>query len=149
MQTGSWPRCGNCWEEQLPMLRRRELLAGLAAATAAGAARKNEPGRETARDHFWIFTVAPGSDNDYLATGGIRGGSRMTPAEGAWLLGVPHMILVRERGNPAGPQMQKWRTRASFEQYATAFRPLKRVIWSVVGSGGAVHGDEIGPVLDL
>jgi hypothetical protein len=102
------------------------------AAEAAGQGAK----RSTVRDHLWIFTVAAGGDNDSLERAGVRGGSRMTPAEGAFYLNVPNLLLIRENDRPRLPEGQTWRARTEFEQYATAFRPLSRVVWSVVGSGG-------------
>ena len=106
--------------------------------------------QETVRDRLWIFTVVAGMNNDRLEDGGVRGGSRMTPAEGAFYLGVPNLIMVRERGLPHRPSHEKnWKARTSFEQYAISFRPLKRVVWSVVGSGGNIQGDEVSWVLEL
>ena len=106
--------------------------------------------QETVRDRLWIFTVVAGMNNDRLEDGGVRGGSRMTPAEGAFYLGVPNLIMVRERGLPHRPSHEKnWKARTSFEQYAISFRPLKRVVWSVVGSGGNIQGDEVSWLLEL
>jgi len=94
--------------------------------------------QEIIRDRLWIFTCVAGSDNDSLTAGGISTPSRMTPAEGAFYLGVPNLIMVRWRGLPAWP----------FDQYAVPFRPLKRLSWSVVGSGGRQdEGDDVGQVL--
>ncbi len=103
----------------------------------------------TVRDRLWIFTVVAGMNDDYLGMGGVYGGSRMTPAEGAFFLGVPNLIMVRENNLPLRPGNQQWRAKTSYEQYSIAFRPLKRVIWSIVGSGGRTQGDELPPVLDL
>ena len=106
--------------------------------------------QETVRDRLWIFTVVAGMNNDRLEDGGVRGGSRMTPAEGAFYLGVPNLIMVRERGLPHRPSHEKnWKARTSFEQYAISFRPLKRVVWSVVGGSGNIKGDEVSWVLEL
>ena len=91
------------------------------------------------RDRFWIFTCVAGSDNNWLEAGGIHSGSRMTPAEGAFYLDVPNLIMVRWEGLPAHP----------FDQYAISFRPLKRVVWSIVGSGGKGEENEVELVLDL
>jgi hypothetical protein len=136
-------------------LTRRELLAALPAAALGGSAafqaRAAEPASATTvLDRFWIFTVVPGGDNDYLERAGVRGGSRMTPAEGAFYLGVPNLIMVRSESQPTLPSREKpWKARTSFEQYATSFRPLRRVVWSIVSSGGAFKGDELGPVREL
>jgi hypothetical protein len=105
--------------------------------------------RTTIRDHLWIFTVTAGSDDNWYEEGGVRGGSRMTPAEGAFYLNVPNLILVRNQDCPSLPDQESWRTKTSFEQYALSFRPLERVVWSVVGSGGKGGLEELGPVLQL
>ena len=133
-------------------ISRREAVQGALGgsfAFASNAQPADKSSHGTARDHFWIFTVNAGMNDDYLAQGGVMGGSRMTPAEGAFFLGVPNLILVRENNSPLPPARQKWRAKTSFEQFAISFLPLKRVVWSVVGSGGAIHGDEMSPVLDL
>jgi len=134
-------------------LTRRDLLRGAAALSAgslaaAGAPMLHAPAG-SARDRFWLFTVGAGMNDSYLELGGVRGGSRMTPAEGAWYLGVPNLIMVREHNVPEHPRLQSWQAKTSFEQYAMSFRPLKRVVWSVVGSGGRTDGNETPLVLKL
>jgi hypothetical protein len=57
--------------------------------------------------------------------------------------------MVRENNKPEHPRLQSWKAKTSFEQYAMAFRPLKRVVWSVVGSGGRTDGNETPLVLKL
>lgn len=94
---------------------------------------------DTLRDRMWIFAADVGLDDENLASGGVTQGSRMTPAEGAFCLDVPNLIMVRCRGLPTHP----------FEQYCVPFRPLKRLVWSIVGSGGKHEGDELPLVLDL
>ena len=128
------------------MISRRALLgaaaAGLATlSTKAGAAPDTGSStpikkRSTVRDRFWIFTVYAGGDNSYLERGNVRGGSRMTPAEGAFWLNVPNLLLIRSHDTPPLPGGEQWRAKTSFEQYATSFQPLDSVVWSVVGSGG-------------
>jgi hypothetical protein len=124
---------------------RRALLGSLAAGAASLAAPVaglgEEPAstiraRATVRDHMWIFTVFAGGDNGSLESGGVRGGSRMTPAEGAFWLNVPNLLLIRSSDLPPLPSSEPGRTKTSFEQWATSFQPLDRVVWSVVGSGG-------------
>jgi len=94
---------------------------------------------DTVRDRLWIFTCVAGSDNDSLERAGFPRRSRMTPAEGAFYLGVPNLMLIRWRGKPAPP----------FDQYAVPFRPLKRVVWSLVDSGGETSGEGRKAALDL
>jgi hypothetical protein len=132
-------------------LSRRTALRGLLGSPAAylSAQSGSQSAAGVARDHFWIFGVNAGTNDDRLAEGGIRGGSRMTPAEGAFFLDVPNLILVRENNLPAKPDNQKWRTKTTYEQFAISFLPLKRVVWSVVGSAGAISGDEVADVVDL
>lgn len=128
------------------------VLAGLLALAALRALDSSvaaaQP-RGTVRDRLWIFTVYPGGDDDLLELGGVRGGSRMTPAEGAFWLGVPNLLLIREHENPRLPGQESWRARTTFEQYATSFQPLERVVWSVVGGGGKGGMNELPPVLAL
>ena len=115
--------------------------------TTATAAAKTARG--TVRDHLWIFTVFAGGDNSRLELGGYRGGSRMTPAEGAFWLGVPNLLFIRSHQIPSLPGLESWRAKTCFEQYAISFQSLDRVVWSVVGSGGKGGMNELGPVLDL
>ena len=114
--------------------------AGLALgrSTPAGAAEqpKQPAERQTVRDKFWIFTCHAGADNEGW---GLPKPSRMTPAEGAFYLGVPNLLSIRSHGIPAIP----------FDQYAIPFRPLKRVVWSLVGSGGKTGEEERKAALDL
>lgn len=123
-------------------------LAFTTASNAAVPAAEAKP-RPTVRDHLWIFTVPAGCDNDWYENGNVRGGSRMTPAEGAFYLNIPNLILVRNQEQPTLPHSERWRAKTTFEQYATSFRPLDRVLWSVVGSGGRGGLAELGPVLQL
>lgn len=115
------------------------------AADPAGPASK----AATVRDRMWIFTVFAGGDNNSLESGGVRGGSRMTPAEGAFWLNVPNLLLIRSSDLPRLPGGEEWRVKTSFEQYATSFQPLERVVWSVVGSGGKGGLAELEPVIQL
>jgi len=90
----------------------------------------------TVRDRFWLWTHAAGShDTGY----GISGTSRMTPVEGAFYMNIPNVILVRYIGKPELP----------FHQYAVPFRPLKQVVWSIVGAGGATDDAEREAVFEL
>jgi hypothetical protein len=63
----------------------------------------------------------------------------MTPAEAAFYLGIPNLIMVRYQGRPPLP----------FDQYGVPLRVLKRVVWSVVGAGGRTDDQERAHVLDL
>ncbi len=87
----------------------------------------------TVRDKLWIWGHVAGSHN---SVPGLPGASRMTPAEGAFYLGVPNVIMVSfpDSQNPCKmlPEV------SSYDQYAISFRPLQRVVWSLVGAGGVV-----------
>jgi hypothetical protein len=112
------------------------------------------PANATVRDHLWIFTLYAGASNreieeihyidDYAP-----GGSRMTPAEGAFWLGVPNLLLIRHKNIPPLPGTEAARAKTTFEQYAISFQPLDRVVWSVIGGGGEGGMNELQPVLDL
>lgn len=91
---------------------------------------------ETIRDHFWLWAHDAGCHNRGW---NIPKPSRMTPAEAAFYLNIPNLIMVRYEGLPEPP----------FEQYALPLKPLKRVVWSIVGAGGATGNDEREYVLQL
>ena len=91
---------------------------------------------QTVRDRLWIWTHVAGSHNGEW---NLPRPSRMTPAEGAFYLGVPNLLLIRYHDQPAMP----------FDPYAISFRPLKRVVWSLTGAGGATSDEERKHVFDL
>jgi hypothetical protein len=92
------------------------------------------------RDRFWIFSCAANSDFPNLGRRSV-----MTPVEGAFYLGVPNMIVVQSNENEA----PYGRFDPPIAQYAQAMRPLKRLVWSVVGSGGIHSSEETEEVLQL
>lgn len=51
----------------------------------------------------------------------------MTPAEAAFYMGLPNLIMVVYDNKPKPP----------FDKLATSFRPLKRVVWSIVGDSSS------------
>lgn len=97
----------------------------------------NEP-PVTVRDRLWIWThVAGAHDTDY---GAMPRASRMTPAEGAFYLGVPNLMFIRYKGRPP---------LALYDQYALSFRPLDRMVWSLTGASGATSDDDVKQALAL
>ena len=99
-------------------------------------------------DKYWLFGVRAHQDDtllDALGRGGgkRRCGSRITPAEGAFMLGVPNMIMVT--GDNAEPVPF---THDAY-QYCESFRPLKRVMWSSCGSSGWRNGNEEAFICDI
>ena len=105
--------------------------------------------KQRVRDRFWIFTDPAGTDDHRIEKYNIRGGSRMTPAESAYWLGLSNIHFIRDQGLPAYPDAEGPRTKSSYEQYAMSFEPLKRVGWSMIGSGGKGSLTELPYILDL
>ena len=108
------------------------LLLGLLAAQAQQAA------PNTVRDHLWLFACPPGGDTDYLENAGIRGGSRMTPVEGAHWLGLKNLLFVtQDQNRPKAMWTEmKWKAKTTMEQWAISFESMQRVNWAAVGSSG-------------
>jgi hypothetical protein len=108
------------------------LAIGLASLTNLGAAAVAEEAAATAaatvRDKLWIFTAPAGADNDALKQAHFPRLSRMTPAEGAFYLNVPNLLIVSYQGKPEPP----------FDQDAIPFRPLKQVVWCLNGENGKI-----------
>jgi hypothetical protein len=92
----------------------------------------------TVRDHLWLFACPPGGDTDYLENAGIRGGSRMTPVEGAHWLGLQNLLFVTQDHNrPRALWTEiKWKAKTTMEQWAISFESMQRVSWAAVGSSG-------------
>lgn len=119
------------------MKTRLSLLLTPVVLTCSGAiAQQAAPG--TVRDHLWLFGCPPNADAGYLENAGIRGGSRMTPVEGAFWLGVPNLLFITQDYNrPKAMWFEsKWKAKTEMEQWAIAFEPMKRVNWAAVGSSG-------------
>lgn len=94
------------------------------------------------REKLWIWGHEAGSHDSGSGDGlGLKSKSpsRMTPAEGAFYLGVPNIIMVRYENKPTPP----------FDKHALALSPLKRVVWSIVGNSGRTGSDEVTLVCDL
>lgn len=90
----------------------------------------------TVRDRLWIWGQMPGAHNKEW---NLPRPSRMTPAEGAFYLGVPNLMMVRYNSEPEMP----------FDPYAISLRPLKRVVWSMTGAGGETNTEVREHVFDL
>ena len=127
----------------LPRTTRRGLLgaaaAGLAGLGLQGSAVAQDLPR-TVRDRFWIFTCAANSDFPHIGRRSV-----MTPVEGALYLGIPNIIVVQSSSKEA----PFGRLEPPLAQYAVAMRPLKRVVWSVVGSGGFSAPAETDEVVEM
>jgi alpha-L-fucosidase len=127
-------------------LTRRQLLAVAAAGLAGGRleslalAQVSATTGGTVRDRLWIFTCAANSDFPHIGRRSV-----MTPAEGAFYLGVPNIIVVQSSESEA----RYGRLEPPLAPYTVALRPLQRVVWSVVGSGGLYSPTETEEVFQL
>jgi hypothetical protein len=81
----------------------------------------------TVLDRLWIWTHPVGAHDGIDLGGGRKGKSQMTPVGGAAYLGVPNLYFIHFPNNPPPSE---------FLTYANAFRPMKRVVWSLTGAGG-------------
>jgi hypothetical protein len=87
-----------------------------------------------------VFACPINSDWNYF-----KRRSLMSPAESAYYFEIPNVIMVQIGKNT--PQFTRFEP--PFAQHAIALRPLKRVQWSVVGSGGFTSPEETKEVLEL
>ncbi len=94
-----------------------------------------------ARDKFWLFGVRAHQDDIWLGSrhkpnaGRKFSYSRITPAEGAFMLDIPNLIMVTCDGEPANFSQEAY-------GYAESFCRLERVQWSCTGSEGFRSGNE-------
>lgn len=99
----------------------------------------------TVRDKLWIWGHEAGShDIGY----GLSKTSRITPAEAAYYLDVPNMIMVRYRDYTIESDIVML-PKPPYDQYALALRPMKQLVWSFVNEAGVTEADELDRVLDL
>jgi hypothetical protein len=89
-------------------------------------------------DRLWLFACPPGGDAEYLEMAGVRGGSRMTPVEGAHWLGVKNLLFVtQDHTRPKAMWTEsKWKAKTTMEQWAISFESMQKVNWAAVGSSG-------------
>ena len=128
-----------------PLTRRRLLAmvtAGLAGSRLGNLALAQAPAAAggTVRDRLWIFTCAANSDFPHIGRRSVT-----TPAEGAFFLGVPNIIVVQSSES----ESRYGRMEPPLAPYTVALRPLQRVVWSVVGSGGFCSPAETEEVFSL
>ncbi len=93
--------------------------------------------KETVRDRFWLFASRAHDDDVFLGKpdGRLSWWSRITPGEGAHMLGVSNMMMVASDGIPVPFSMDAY-------GYMESFCRMKRVLWSVTGSGAWRNGNE-------
>lgn len=94
----------------------------------------------TVRDKLWLFASCAHDDDPSLGKSPTHQRylkkSRITPAEGCFMLDIPNIIMVGSSGGEPVP--------FSYDAlgYAESFCRLDRVLWSVTGSGGFRSGNE-------
>ena len=87
----------------------------------------------TVRDRLWMFSVEAGTDDRHFNVPL----SRMTPIESCFYMNAPNLMMITNENQEPSPPL---------EPYFRALRPLKNVVWSIVGSGGRTgwgEGSEI------
>ena len=92
----------------------------------------------TVRDKLWMFGVRPHQDdaNMHRRQGTrIRFRSRITPAEGAFILDTPNILMIQCDGVPAPFSEDAY-------GYMESFCAMDRVLWGSCGSGGFRTGNE-------
>lgn len=98
-----------------------------------------------ARDRFWMFGVRPHQDDIWLGKNREdrdRVWSRITPAEGAFMLDIPNMLMILCDGVPVPFSQEAY-------GYAESFRRMQKVHWGVTGSGGFRVGNEEAFICEL
>ncbi len=92
------------------------------------------------RDKLWLFASCAHDDDPSLGKGPHHDRylkkSRITPAEGCFMLDIPNIIMVGSSGGEPVP--------FSYDAYGyqESFCRLDKVMWSVTGSGGFRSGNE-------
>ena len=98
-----------------------------------------------ARDKFWMFGVRAHQDDPWLGRGLDNRRcttSRITPAEGAFMLDIPNMLMINCDGIPVPFSNDAY-------GYAESFCRMDKVFWGVTGSHGFRVGNEEAFVCDL
>lgn len=86
----------------------------------------------TIRDALWIWGQEAGCfHRNRNNCWNLPGMSRMTPAEGAFYMGVPNIMMVRFANQPMPP----------FRPHSIPLRPLKRIVWSIIGDSASTDND--------
>ena len=92
----------------------------------------------TVRDKLWMFGVRPHQDDIWFTQprhDRLYSRSRITPAEGAFMLDIPNMLMINCDGEPAPFSHTAY-------GYAESFCRMDRVLWGSTGSGGFRTGNE-------
>ena len=78
---------------------------------------------EYARDRFWLWAHDAGSHDEGW---NIPGKSRITPAEAAFYLAIPNILMVGYNKRSLPPGVRD----------SVPLRPLQQVVWSIVSASG-------------
>ncbi|MBR6727064.1 MAG: hypothetical protein IKM08_02620 [Clostridia bacterium] len=92
----------------------------------------------TVRDRLWMFGVRPHQDDVWFnqpRKDRLYSRSRITPAEGAFMLDIPNMLMINCDGEPAPFSHDAY-------GYAESFIRMERVLWGATGSDGFRTGNE-------
>ena len=98
-----------------------------------------------AKEKFWIFGVRPHQDDVHLYSKKRdfpRYRSRITPAEAAFILDTPNVMMINCEGEPAPFSEDAY-------GYAESFCRMKHVLWGATGSGGFRIGNEEAFICEL
>ena len=130
-------------------VNRRRFMQGATLMTASGglgslAFGQGCPVKDgTVRDRIWIFANPVNGDYEF-----VRKRSVMSPLEAAVYMGAPNLLMVNQYPGKGQEGIYKaWEP--PYEQYAYPLKVLKRVAWSVVGSGGFTAPEETKEVLQM
>ncbi len=96
----------------------------------------------TVRDRLWLFGVPANVNYPYL-----HHRSLMTPAEGAFYLSIPNVIMVQVKDKAEGVEYRGFES--PYAQYDIALRPFKRVVWFAADGNGFTTSKDRDEVLDL
>jgi hypothetical protein len=107
------------------------LLVAFVLIVAAQADTKSsgEQKMDTVRDHLWLWCHETGANNGQYS---LPRTSRMSPAEAAYYLDIPNVLMIVYGDKPEPP----------FDQLSIAFRPLKNVVWSIIGDSSSKRNDK-------
>lgn len=130
-------------------MNRREMMKAAAGMTAGAAllpkismAQCSPVKKGTVRDKLWLFATP--RNGAYHWT---HRRSLMTPAEGAYYLGIPNIIMVQALPIHSEKAFEPFQS--PLKQYTIELRPLERIVWSITGSAGYTTPDYRKEVLDM
>lgn len=91
------------------------------------------------KEKLWLWGQTAGSHHACGNPFNLPGENRMTPAEGAKFFGISNVFRVVMANMPKPP----------FDKEAEELKGIKKVLWSVIGSGGSEHKIVVDEVLRL